>query len=393
MTSIKELLQDADPLRYEAEIPAVWKTRTRQILMKQDIFTTGTSISDSKAWFGSLIRQIQEFLAERRNPRPRAEITAAADPTALDRLVDPPSQISSLIASIKEAFNETFHPHRIEMTAAPVDVEEIWSKRKMQVPGVLSLLTHVVVVTALLYLSVATHSAMKAKVIVGDNDAVLEPIAVSLPPAAVKSGGGGGGGTHQPTPASRGVLPKADTVQFVPPTTIPATMIAEIMVEPTVIDNSHRPSPLSAIGLPTGVLGPPSDGTGSGGGIGTGNGHGVGVGDGPGVGPGKGGGAGGGIYRVGGVGGASAPSCPKPTVEPNYTDDARKARIQGTVTLDAVVNSDGSMSVVNVAHKIGYGLDDEASRFVEKYFKCKPGLYEGKAVATSVKIDVNFHLY
>jgi TonB family protein len=393
MTSIKELLQDADPLRYEPEIPAVWKTRTRQILMKQDIFTTGTSISDSKAWFGSLIRQIQEFLAERRNPRPRAEITAAADPTALDRLVDPPSQISSLIASIKEAFNETFHPHRIEMTAAPVDVEEIWSKRKMQVPGVLSLLTHVVVVTALLYLSVATHSAMKAKVIVGDNDAVLEPIAVSLPPAAVKSGGGGGGGTHQPTPASRGVLPKADTVQFVPPTTIPATMIAEIMVEPTVIDNSHRPSPLSAIGLPTGVLGPPSDGTGSGGGIGTGNGHGVGVGDGPGVGPGKGGGAGGGIYRVGGVGGASAPSCPKPTVEPNYTDDARKARIQGTVTLDAVVNSDGSMSVVNVAHKIGYGLDDEASRFVEKYFKCKPGLYEGKAVATSVKIDVNFHLY
>jgi TonB family protein len=290
-------------------------------------------------------------------------------------------------------FYDMFHPHQIEMTATPVAVEEIWSKRKMQVPGVLSLLTHVVVVAGLVYLSVATHALTKNRVLTSDTDVVLEPIAVSLPPAAVRSGGGGGGGTHQPTPASRGALPKSDTIQFVPPTTVPTTMIAEIMVEPTVIDNSHRAAPLSAIGLPTGVIGPPSDGTVSGGGIGTGSGHGIGVGEGPGVGPGKGGGTGGGVFRVGGVGGASAPSCPKPGVEPNYTDDARKARVQGTVTLDAVVNSDGSMSVVKVAHKIGYGLDDEASRFVEKYFKCKPGLYEGKAVSTSVKIDVNFHLY
>jgi len=362
-------------------------------LDEQDIFKTGTSISDSKAWFGSLIRQIREFLAERRNPKPRIEVTAAADPSALDRLVDPPSQVASLIASIKETYNETFHPHQIEMTATPVQVEEIWSKRKLQVPGILSLLTHVGVVAALLYVSFATHTAAKPKVIM-DNETIVEPsLAVSLPPNPVRSGGGGGGGTRQPTPASKGALPKADTIQFVPPTTVPATMIAEIMMEPTVIDNTKRAAPLTAIGLPTGVLGPPSDGTGSGGGIGTGSGHGVGQGDGPGVGPGSGGGSGGGVYRVGGIGGASAPSCPKPTVEPNYTDDARKARVQGTVTLDAVVNSDGTMSVVRIARKIGYGLDDEASRFVEKYFKCKPGQLEGKAVATSVKIDVNFHLY
>jgi hypothetical protein len=220
MTSIKELLQDADPLRHEPQIPDVWKTQTRQALIKQDIFTTGTSISDSKAWFGSLIRQIKEFQAERRNPIPRAEITAAADPTALDRLVNPPSQIFSLIASIRETFYEMFHPRQIKMTATPVEVEEIWSKRKMQVPGILSLLTHVVVVAGLVYISVAAHSSAKNRVLTGDNDVVLEPIAVSLPPAAIKSGGGGGGGTHQPTPASRGVLPKADTIQFVPPTTV-----------------------------------------------------------------------------------------------------------------------------------------------------------------------------
>src|SRR5207253_2689119 len=102
-----------------------------------------------------------------------------------------------------------------------------------------------------------------------------------------------------------------------------------------------------------GVLGPPSAGPGTGFGIGNGDGHGIGTGNGPGLGPGSGGGFGGGPFKIGGVGGASEPVCPKPTVEPNYTDDARKARIQGTVTLDAVVNSDGTMSVVKVAHKIG----------------------------------------
>jgi TonB family protein len=362
-------------------------------LDEQAIFTTGTTISDSKGWFGSLIRQIREYREERRNPTPRAEITAASDPSALERLVDPPSQMASLIASIRETYYNSRHPHQIEMTATPVEVEEIWSKRKLQIPGALSVLTHVGVVIGLLYLSFGSQTPAKAKVILDASDVVLEPISVSLPPAAVRSSGGGGGGTRQPTPASKGALPKADTIQFVPPTTVPATMIAEIMMEPTVIDNTRRPSPLTQVGLPTGVLGPPSDGTGSGGGIGTGDGHGVGQGAGPGVGPGRGGGSGGGVYGVGGAGGASPPQCPKPGVEPNYTDDARKARVQGTVTLDAVVNSDGTMSVEKIARKIGYGLDDEASRFVEKYFKCKPGQFEGKAVATRVKIDVNFHLY
>src|SRR4029077_16754685 len=98
--------------------------RSKQMNNDSDevIFTTGTSISDSKGWFGSLIRQFREFQAERRNPTPRAELPAAADPSALDRLVDPPSQVFSLIASIKESFNNRFHPHQIEMTATPVEV-------------------------------------------------------------------------------------------------------------------------------------------------------------------------------------------------------------------------------------------------------------------------------
>src|SRR3989442_15117776 len=69
--------------------------------------------------------------------------------------------------------------------------------------------------------------------------------------------------------------------------------------------------------------GPPSNGTGSGGGIGSGSGGGVGVGTGPGVGEGRGGGTGGGVFRGGG--GGSAPQAIY-QAEPEYSEEAPKAK-------------------------------------------------------------------
>jgi TonB family protein len=89
----------------------------------------------------------------------------------------------------------------------------------------------------------------------------------------------------------------------------------------------------------------------------------------------------------------SAPSCPKPTVEPTYTDEARKERIQGTVTLDVTIRADGTAKVVRVARGLGYGLDESARAFVEQQFICKPGTMDGNPVSVAVRIDVNFHLY
>jgi hypothetical protein len=66
---------------------------------------------------------------------------------------------------------------------------------------------------------------------------------------------------------------------------------------------------------------PPSNGTGSGGGIGSGSGGGVGAGHGAGVGPGSGGGIGGGVFKVGGV--ISAPQ-PVSTPDPEYFQPAMK---------------------------------------------------------------------
>jgi len=376
---------------------------------KDPIFRTATSLSDPNAWFISLVRQIRQYRAERRNPPPRVEITAVPDPAALDRLVNRPNQIASLISEVKEVIHERFHPHHIETTASPVAVKELWQKRQNRIPEFLSVMVHVGVVAMLLTISVGSY--IKPKVFV-DGSALIEPITFSLPssaplpPSPIKPGGGGGGGTRALTPASKGVLPRASDKQFVPPTPVVVNMAPELVMEPTIIapvlaNLPSNASSLLPIGDPNGVIGPPSAGPGTGGGIGDGIGHGVGPGTGPGVGPGSGGGFGGGPYRpgggtegpyqMGGVGGLSAPTCPvRP--EPTYSDDARKAHIQGTVVLDSIIQKDGSINVNGVSRSLGYGLDDAAKEAL-KNWKCNPGKLDGKAVAVQIQIVINFHLY
>src|SRR5438105_10555705 len=92
--------------------------------------------------------------------------------------------------------------------------------------------------------------------------------------------------------------------------------------------------------------GPPSNGTGSGGGIGSGSGGGIGVGTGPGVGEGRGGGVGGGVFRIGG--GVSAPKATY-APDPEYSEEARKAKYQGTVVLSLIVGADGVPRDIRVA--------------------------------------------
>jgi TonB family protein len=174
-------------------------------------------------------------------------------------------------------------------------------------------------------------------------------------------------------------------------------MAPELVAIPTILaaelPNLTSRNLLLQMGDPNGVSGPPSGGPGTKGGIGGGTDGGVGDGEGPyGPGLGKGPGPANPVMFIG-VGGATPPSCPLPASEPNYTDEARKARVQGTVALDVIVNKDGSITVSNIVRKLGFGLDDEASRFVAKNFRCRPGIFQGQAVATPVRIDVNFHLY
>jgi len=95
-----------------------------------------------------------------------------------------------------------------------------------------------------------------------------------------------------------------------------------------------------------------------------------------------------GIERVGGP--VSSPSC-KP-VEPNYSEEARQAGYQGTVTLDAIVSKEGAVQVVGVPHPLGFGLDQNAI-LVTGTWKCTPGMRDGMPVNVALSIQINFRLY
>jgi len=78
--------------------------------------------------------------------------------------------------------------------------------------------------------------------------------------------------------------------------------------------------------------------------------------------------------------------------EPDYTDAARQAQIQGTVVLDVTIRADGTGMVNKVARGLGYGLDEKAIEVFEKW-RFEPGTLNGKPVDVQLQVTFNFHLY
>src|SRR5947199_265935 len=107
-----------------------------------------------------------------------------------------------------------------------------------------------------------------------------------------------------------------------------------------------------------------------------------------GCGPGEGGGVGGGVYRVGG--GVTAPAL-LAKVEPEYSEEARKAKYQGTVLLYIEVDPSGKATNIRVARSLGLGLDEKAIEAVKKW-KFKAGQKNGVPVTVAATIEVNFRL-
>jgi len=222
-------------------------------------------------------------------------------------------------------------------------------------------------------------------------DAVTDISPYILPPSASKAGGGGGGGDRDKLKTPKGALPRFSREQLAPPAAVIRNESPKLPVEPTVVvpPQIHLPQ-TGLLGDPlSSVLGPPSNGIGSGGGIGSGSGGGVGSGRGPGVGPGWGGGIGGGAYRVGG--GVSAPRVIY-APDPEFSEEARKAKYQGTVVLWVVVGTDGRTHDLRVVRSLGLGLDEKAIAAIRQW-RFEPGRKDGIAVAVQVNVEVNFRLY
>ncbi len=94
------------------------------------------------------------------------------------------------------------------------------------------------------------------------------------------------------------------------------------------------------------------------------------------------------IYRV-----AQLQTPPKVVskVEPNYTDDARNAKIQGPVVVALIVDTQGRPKNIRVTKSLDKGLDQQAVAAIEKWHFA-PGIKDGKAVRAAATIEVNFRL-
>jgi protein TonB len=203
--------------------------------------------------------------------------------------------------------------------------------------------------------------------------------------------GGGGGGTRSDTPASLGRLPRAARRQFTPPVVKFENLNPQLPMEPTLVMRSEIALPtidLPQFGDPNGVAGPPSGGRGSGGGIGDGEGTGVGDSHGPGYGPGPGGG---GVAGNGGFQGTVTDPVLLWKVEPEYSDEARRAKIQGAVVLHIEVNTRGQAQNITVTQSLGLGLDERAIEAVRRW-RFRPGYRNGKPLVTAALVQVNFRL-
>ena len=132
----------------------------------------------------------------------------------------------------------------------------------------------------------------------------------------------------------------------------------------------------------------PSQGPGTGGGVGAGQGTGLGPGDGTGVGEGSGGGYGGGPFRPGS--GVEPPRLLR-EVKANYTDEARRANIEGEVQLEIVVRRDGTVGEVKIIRGLGGGLNDRAVQAVRQW-RFAAGRMKGAPVDVVVEVGVEFRL-
>ncbi len=95
------------------------------------------------------------------------------------------------------------------------------------------------------------------------------------------------------------------------------------------------------------------------------------------------------IYRVGGK--VSAPKALY-APDPEYSNAAREAKLQGVVVLWLVVDKDGNPQRIRLQKKLGKGLDEKAIETV-KHWRFEPARMDGQPVAVMINIEINFRLY
>ena len=304
-----------------------------------------------------------------------------------------------LYKSLVRGLDEFFFPKKLpplKLESKPIPVKDIWGYYSNFRVGGFGLGGLLVIGAAVVVFAgvVARHVVASTAPVQATSVVLIDPGNMpELKPAKTQSGGGGGGGDRDVLQASRGKLPKFSMQQITPPAAVIRNDNPKLPVAPTIVippevkllTQNNMPN----LGDPLSHAVMPSNGTGSGSGIGEGEGGGVGKGKGPGFGPGEGGGTGGGLFHVGA--GVSPPRQVY-SPEPEFSEEARKAKYQGICTLSLIVGVDGRPTDIQVVGALGMGLDEKAIEAVRNW-RFEPAMKDGHPVRVPIQIQVDFHLY
>jgi len=78
-------------------------------------------------------------------------------------------------------------------------------------------------------------------------------------------------------------------------------------------------------------------------------------------------------------------------VDPQFSDTARQSRIRGTVLLEGIVQTNGTITGVNVLRRLDAQLDRNAVHAL-KQWRFEPGKLNGRAVPARILVEVDFNL-
>ena len=231
-------------------------------------------------------------------------------------------------------------------------------------------------------------------------------------PTPARAQGGGGGGTNNPLAASQGRVPVPSAIPAPIPTTYArapqALPAAGIDIDPVL----WKDLPFPNYGDPRSKSTTASNGPGKGGGVGTSKGTGIGGGEDNGFGPGRKGNIGGGDNERGCCGkGGSTGNNPNDELdrifrgpelttharvllkpEPQYTEEARKGAITGTVILSVVFSQNGQVTNIHAVQTLCCGLTEKAMA-AARLIRFEPATRNGRAVSTYMQLVYNFNLY
>lgn len=199
------------------------------------------------------------------------------------------------------------------------------------------------------------------------------------------SNGNGSGGDRSPTQATTGALPLRSAIQVVKPV-LPQNQNPVLPEPPTILDPNAPAvlTPSDRIGLQWMPDITSSPGPGDKHGIGTGKNGTLGDGD-------------DGPYGIDGDSRRYGPGFIPPICSycpyPSYADDARRAKVEGSVTLQVLVGTDGRAQNVRIVQGIGFGLDQRAVETVRtwKFIPARDGAK--RPVPAWVTVEATFRLF